>query len=307
MNTVLRNDHSLQNRLPIDPKNIFNAVTDGIILCKLVNSAAPGTIPEVSINMKSPLNLWEETENLNLAISSAQSIGCVVVNMNPQLIREKREHITMGLIWQIIRIYIFRTINLKSVPELILLKKEEEEPTAVYKLKPEDILLRWLNYHMAQDGNKRIIKNFGKDVSDGEAYGHLFKHISPDFKEDYWALNSAQRADRILEHCRKLNINPYIKGQDISSGNTRLNLLFAAQVFNHNHGLRFKPEEKKPEPVVLPEVPETDESREIKVFKNWINSMGLEDVYVNWLIDDLRDGRILLRVVDRFRPKLVNW
>lgn len=35
--------------------------------------------------------------------------------------------------------------------------------------------------------------------------------------------------------------------------------------------------------------------------------MGLEDVYVNWLIDDLKDGRVLLKVIERFRPGLVNW
>lgn len=118
--------------------------------------------------------------------------------MNPQYIREKKEHIVLGLIWQVIRIYIFRNINLRSVPELIVLKKEEEDADVVFKLKPEDILLRWLNYFLAMDGSKKVVKNFGKDVSDGEAYGHLFKHLTDDFKEDYWGLNPQQRADRIL-------------------------------------------------------------------------------------------------------------
>jgi plastin-1 len=34
-----------------------------------------------------------------LAIQSAKSIGCVVVNIKPNLITDKREHIILGLTW----------------------------------------------------------------------------------------------------------------------------------------------------------------------------------------------------------------
>jgi plastin-1 len=43
------------------------------------------------------------------------------------------------------------------------------------------------------------------------------------------------------------------------------------------------------------------------VFKNWINSQGIEGAYVNYLIDDLKDGIILLKVIDRLRPGNVDW
>jgi plastin-1 len=46
---------------------------------------------------------------------------------------------------------------------------------------------------------------------------------------------------------------------------------------------------------------------EIRVFKNWINSQGIEEVYVNYLIDDLKSGIILLKVIDKLRPGLVDW
>ena len=52
---------------------------------------------------------------------------------------------------------------------------------------------------------------------------------------------------------------------------------------------------------------DTDESREIKVFKNWINSMGLEDVYLTYLIEGLKDGTVYLKVIERLRPGLVDW
>lgn len=45
----------------------------------------------------------------------------------------------------------------------------------------------------------------------------------------------------------------------------------------------------------------------MRIFKNWINSQGIEDVYVTYLMHDLRDGRILLKVLDNFKPKTVEW
>jgi plastin-1 len=72
---------------------------------KFVNVAVPGTIPELAINKNHPLNIFQKSENLNLAISSAKSIGCIVVNIHAPLIVEKKEHIAFGLLWQAIRVH----------------------------------------------------------------------------------------------------------------------------------------------------------------------------------------------------------
>jgi hypothetical protein len=45
----------------------------------------------------------------------------------------------------------------------------------------------------------------------------------------------------------------------------------------------------------------------MRIFKNWINSQGIDDVYVNHLINDLKDGRILLKIIDRLKPGSVDW
>lgn len=73
---------------------------------KLINSAVFGKVPPISpaaINLKCG-NIYHKIENLNLAIESARAIGCTVVNITPSLIMEKREHIILGLIWQIIKV-----------------------------------------------------------------------------------------------------------------------------------------------------------------------------------------------------------
>ena len=72
----------------------------------MINKAVPGKVPPIApkaINLN-PHNKYHKIENLNLAIESARSIGCMVVNLHPQFILENREHIVLGLIWQIIRV-----------------------------------------------------------------------------------------------------------------------------------------------------------------------------------------------------------
>ena len=76
---------------------------------KLINSAVFGKVPPISpaaINLNCN-NVYHKIENLNLSIESARSIGCTVINITPTLVMEKREHIILGLIWQIIKVHPF--------------------------------------------------------------------------------------------------------------------------------------------------------------------------------------------------------
>lgn len=70
----------------------------------------------------------------------------------------------LGLIWQIIKIQLTSQISLKNFPELVLLLEEGEELSKFMKLPPEEILLRWVNYHLKKAGADRRISNFGVDV-----------------------------------------------------------------------------------------------------------------------------------------------
>ncbi len=41
------------------------------------------------------------------------------------------------------------------------------------KLGYEEILIRWVNYHIAKNGGDKKITNLGKDLCDGQGYGHV--------------------------------------------------------------------------------------------------------------------------------------
>ncbi|KAL6975641.1 fimbrin [Sarracenia purpurea var. burkii] len=47
-------------------------------------------------------------------------------------------------------------------------------------------------------------------------------------------------------------------------------------------------------------------SREERIFRLWINSLGI-DSYVNNVFEDIRTGWVLLEVLDKVSPGSVNW
>jgi plastin-1 len=86
-------------------------------------------------------------ENNNLVINSAKGFA-TVVNIGSSDLIEGREHLILGLIWQIIRRGLLSKIDIKLHPELYRLLEEDETLEQFLRLPPEQILLRWFNYHL---------------------------------------------------------------------------------------------------------------------------------------------------------------
>lgn len=58
----------------------------------------------------------------------------------------------------------------------------------------EEILIRWINYHIKKNGGNREIKNIGSDMIDGYAYGHVLQSVAPTLPKDYYDRDQEQRA-----------------------------------------------------------------------------------------------------------------
>jgi plastin-1 len=312
INQSLQTDEDCKEMLPIDPEtdDLFKVVDDGIILCKLVNIAQPGTVDERVLNTKSNKTIFHIKENLNLALASIKGIGCKVIGIDDELIMKHTENIILGLLWQLIKIILVKDINLKHVPELARLVDEDndEELSDLLKLPAEEILVRWVNYHLKNAKSDRKIKRIGKDMSDSIVYATVLHQLDNDCI-DLASVKSEEdtnkRAKMVIEASNKFGINPLIGPSDILSGNTKLNTVFTADIFNHKHGLEELTKEEYEAAAMLDD--DIEGSREERSYRMWVNSLGIEDVYVNNLYEEARDGLVFLKVMDRIQPGVVDW
>lgn len=305
INTSLSVDTDLNHHLPVNPEggDLYTKIQDGLIICKLINLAVPETIDTRCINKKN-LNTYTKLENLTLCLMSAQAIGCNIVNIDADDLLKGKPHLILGLLWQIIRIGLFREIDLIHVPGLFRLLNEGETLDDFRKLSPEQILIRWVNYHLKNSGTDRRLTNFTSDVTDSEIYTYLINQIAP--KEAGTTLKpltlqgDVPRANALLREADKIGCREFVTAEDIAKGNYKLNLAFVANLFNKYPAL------PEPDADEIPEIDGIEETPEEKTYRNWMNSLGV-DPYVNYLYSDLQNGIVIFQLYDAIRPGIVNW
>ncbi|XP_015230749.1 plastin-1 [Cyprinodon tularosa] len=309
INKSLAKDPDCKHLLPVDPtdESLFASLRDGILLCKLINLSQPDTIDERVINTKK-LTTFTRRENIVLALNSALAIGCTVVSIDAHDLMAGKPHLVLGLLWQIIKVGLFADIEISRNEGLISILMEGEDIEHLMSLSPEELLLRWVNYHLINAGTEQI-SNFSSDIKDSRAYFYLLDQISPRDEDEFhmgikinmaglneWDLE--RRAELMLQEAAKLDCRQFVSPRDVTSGNIKLNLAFVANLFNMHPGLhkpKFNLEGEHIEP----------ETREEKTFRNWMNSLGVSP-RVNHLYRDLCDGIVILQLLEKVRV-VVDW
>ena len=310
INAVLAGDPDIGNKLPFptDTFEMFDECRDGLVLAKLINDSVPDTIDERVLNRVGKkiktLNAFHMTENNNIVINSAKAIGCSVVNIGSGDIAEVREHLILGLIWQIIRRGLLGKIDIKLHPELYRLLLEDETLEQFLRLPPEQILLRWFNYHLKNAKWHRTVNNFSSDVKDSENYTVLLNQLAPDVcsRGALQTPDLLQRAEQVLQNSEKLDCRKFLTPTSLVAGNPKLNLAFVANLFNTHPGLDPITEEEK----AVVEDFDAEGEREARVFTLWLNSLEVTPTVTSFF-DDLRDGTILLQAYDKVVKGSVNW
>ncbi|KAI8146774.1 fimbrin [Fennellomyces sp. T-0311] len=306
INSVMAGDVHIGHRLPI-PTNtmqLFDECRDGLILSKLINDAVPDTIDERVLNAGKKINNFQMVENNNIVINSAKAIGCSVVNIGPQDIIEAREHLILGLIWQIIKRGLLSKIDIKLHPELYRLLEDDETLDEFLKLPPDQILLRWFNYHLKAANWDRRVRNFSKDVADGENYTILLNQLKPETcsRAPLQERDLLRRAEMVLDNAEAIGCRKYLTPTALVAGNPKLNLAFVAHLFNTHPGLDPLTEEEAPEIEPF----DAEGEREARMFTLWLNSLNVDPGVYN-LFEDLKDGLVLLQAFDKVVPGMVNW
>lgn len=353
-----------------------------MILCKLVSHASKGVIDERVINLPSltsssatstselstglssssssssssvtvplflrnTLNPWQIAENIQLCLGTARSLGCKILNVHTADIINQTSYLVLGILWQVIRVSLLTPVSIQYHKELLYLLEPTEELKTFLRLPPEDILLRWLNYHLRKVfAPLPPVTDFASQLQNGNVYAYLLYSLSQTYlssqgieqfsvhpKDPSLLLTSTttlesiihtssvpEKVQRLLEICRNGFglTSTFITVNDIVLGNRRLNLLFISQIFDAFPGIlapttaqatATSTEVALTVPLLM-ENPE--EQRESKVFRNWLNSLELFDndgnpIYLTNLYTELADGIVLLKAIDHIIPGIVNW
>ncbi|XP_041114895.1 plastin-2-like [Polyodon spathula] len=310
VNTKLESDPDCKHVLPMDPNtdDLFSAVRDGIVLCKMINLSVPDTIDERTINKKK-LTPFTIQENLNLALNSASAIGCHVVNIGAEDLKEGKPYLVLGLLWQVIKIGLFADIEISRNEALIALLRDGESLEDLMKLSPEELLLRWANYHLEKAGCNKV-NNFSSDIKDSKAYYQLLSQIAPKGEEDgipaievdmtgLREQDDVKRAECMLVQADRLGCRQFVTATDVVRGNPKLNLAFVANLFNKYPALQ------KPENQDIDWSSIEGETREERTFRNWVNSLGVNP-RVNHLYGDLADALVIFQLYEKIKVP-VEW
>ena len=229
---------------------------------------------------------------MTLAINSASAVGCVVIGIDTYNINSSsgKKYLVLGLLWQLIKMYLFKQISVNLVPGLVNLLFEGEDPSILQRLTPEELLMRWVNHQLEKAGSDRRMTNFNNDIKDSVIYTELIKQIAPEgsgVNKNALGINDLKdRAEMMLEQADKIDCRDFVTAKDVVNGYDKLNMAFVANLFN-NHPALDPPSEE----IEL----EIEETREEKMFRNWMNSLGVKP-RVNYLYADLYDGLIIFQV-----------
>jgi len=78
-----------------------------------------------------------------------------------------------------------------------------------------------------------------------------------------------------------------------------------AEIFNNKHGLESLTKEEYEAAALLDD--DIEGSQEERAYRMWINSLGIEDLFVNNFFEEARDGMLLLKVIHKINPNVVEW
>jgi hypothetical protein len=89
INQCFENDPQLAHLLPLDvnSNDLFEKHYDGLIFCKLINLVSEDAINFSALNLRPNLNVFQKSENINVALNAAKKI-IRVVNIGSQDILE---------------------------------------------------------------------------------------------------------------------------------------------------------------------------------------------------------------------------
>ena len=256
-----------------------------------------------TINRGSNLNIYKVRENLDQFFAACRGL-IKIIGIDAQSFLDKTPNLMLAVLWQIIRLLATQAINLKDCNEIFRLLKDGEELADLMKLPPEEILKRWVNYHLAKAGEAPV-NNLGKDLADSQKLMIVLNQLDPAncSKDGIDEADLVKRAGIMIDNSKKMGCDDVVGPKDIVKGNPKVNILLVAEMFNTKHGLDELEEKLDLAGIIDDDI---EGSKEERAFRMWINSLGIDGVFIDSLFHDLQDGLVLLKVIHRINDKVVE-
>jgi plastin-1 len=239
INKYLSTDPTLKAEYSlVDEAKLMEAMQNGILLSKLINFTLPGTIDEKTLISTLPLTNYQKIENLKIALAGATLIGCASSVITPHMILQGKSTLVISMIDQLRRVYELQ--ELTKTPELAVLAEKGESLDDVYKLLPEKLIIRWLNFQLTKAGVSQKIVDMGKDLQSGELYLHVLHQIDPKkcSLEGIKESDNKQRMNIVIKNAVDIGVRYTINIDGLITGNKSMHMFFCCILFNANNGLK---------------------------------------------------------------------
>lgn len=145
----------------------------------------------------------------------------------------------LGVLWQLVRILAMKSIQLSDCPEIYRLLQDGEELSDLQKMKPENILIRWMNFHLKK-ADQPEITNLGGNLADSTKLIYVLNQLDPTncTLDALSETDDAARATKMLASSAAMGVEDCIGPNDLCKGNAKVNSVFVAAIFNCKHGLQ---------------------------------------------------------------------
>ena len=201
---------------------------------------------------------------------------------------------------------------------------------------PHDALfLRWANYHIlstpVRDAMHQVepITAAGAQLQSGVAFHHIVDAIAtfqqsaprvqstdsaaPDaaLAKASWHSSAGNRDSLLrllLERLDSAGVAHFHTAEAMSAEHDRLQMLLLGTLYHYCDALPDRASSVDEHTSVDEDADDGEEAtREEQAFRSWINSAGIPGVRVHSLVNDCRDGLLLLRLIDWVERGCVDW
>lgn len=247
----------LASRLPLSleshPPALFTTARDGILLCRLVSAVAPDALDVRVIDYSARMAFEDGADanakvaardNCQLALSSAQGIGCVFhKEINADALTQGQPKAVLEFVWQIFKHHIVASVSVRGgTPGIIRLASEGEGLDDLLTLPSEALLLRWVNYQLDQAAaiadsghHYASLSLWGAGLENGVRFAALVRHICPSTSDDVPAGDAAATAagpeacvTASLSSAFASGVPAWFSVEGLASGNIKLQQAFVS-------------------------------------------------------------------------------